>query len=96
MNWIDFIIGLTLMNAMPHLVLGIWKGRMFSAFGFGHTQNIAYGFLCLMISVGLFIYEYGTDKILENGIYSGALAMLLIYFITGHFWYQLFNKNQTK
>ena len=72
MNWIDFIIGATLMNAMPHLVLGIWKGRMFSAFGFGDKQNIAYGFLCLTISVGLFIYKYGIDKILDNGIYSGA------------------------
>ena len=46
MNWIDFIISATLMNAMPHLVLGTWKGRMFSAFGFGDKQNIAYGFLC--------------------------------------------------
>lgn len=46
MNWIHFIISATLMNAMPHLVLGTWKGRMFSAFGFGDKQNIAYGFLC--------------------------------------------------
>ena len=91
MNWIDFIIGATLMNAMPHLVLGIWKGRMFSAFGFGNKQNIAYGLLCLLISVGLFIYQYGANKIFENGIYSGALALLLIYFVTGQFWYTLFN-----
>lgn len=91
MNWIDFIIGATLMNAMPHLVLGIWKGRMFSAFGFGDKQNIAYGFLCLTISLVLFIYKYGADKIFDNGIYSGALALLLIYFLTGQFWYRLFN-----
>lgn len=92
MTIIDFIIGATLMNAMPHLVLGIWKGRMFSAFGFGDTQNIAYGLLCLFISVGLFIYKYGAIAVLNNGIYSGALAILLIYFVTGHFWYKLFNK----
>lgn len=82
------------MNTMPHLVLGIWKGRMFSAFGFGNKQNIAYGFLCLAISVGLFIYKYGTDKILDNGIYSGALTLLLIYFVKGQFWYRLFNNKK--
>jgi len=37
---------------MPHLVLGIWKARMFSAFGFGDKQNIAYGLLCFIISIG--------------------------------------------
>lgn len=94
MNWIDFIIGATLMNPMPHLVLGIWKGRMFSAFGFGDKQNIAYGFLCLAISVGFFIYKYGADKILENGIYSGALTLLFIYFVTEQFWYRLFNNKE--
>lgn len=66
----DFVISSTLMNAMPHLVLGIWKVRLFSAFGFGDKQNIAYGFLCLGIFVGLLIYKYGADKILDNGIYS--------------------------
>ena len=34
MNAIDFIIGLTLMNAMPHFVIGVWKGRILSAFAF--------------------------------------------------------------
>ena len=90
MNWIDFIIGVTLMNSMPHLVLGIWKGRMFSVFGFGNKQNIAYGVLCLAISVTLYIYQYGADKIFDNGIYSGAVTLLLIYFTTGQFWYKLF------
>ena len=92
MNLIDFIIGASLMNAMPHLVLGIWKGRMISAFGIGDKQNIAYGFLCLVISVGLYIYQYGLDKILDNGMYIGALTILLIYFTTGQFWYNLFKK----
>jgi hypothetical protein len=92
MNWIDLIIGATLMNAMPHLVLGIWHGRMFSAFGFGNKANIAYGFLCLVISVSLFIYQYGVYKIFDNGIYTGALLILLIYFVTGQFWYKLFLK----
>jgi hypothetical protein len=92
MNWTDFLIGATLMNAMPHLVLGIWKGRMFSAFGFGHKQNIAYGCVCLGVSVGLFVYKYGVTEIIHNGFYAGALVLLLIYFVSGQFWYRLFNK----
>ena len=92
MTIIDFIIGATLMNAMPHLVLGIWKARMFSAFGFGDMKNIAYGLLCFAISISLFIYKYGADKILDNGIYTGTLVILVIYILTGKFWYNLFNK----
>ena len=92
MTIIDFLIGATLMNAMPHLVLGIWKARMFSAFGFGNMKNIAYGLLCFIISISLFVYQYGADKILDNGIYTGALAILIIYILTGQFWYKLFNK----
>jgi hypothetical protein len=92
MNIIDFVIGATLMNAMPHLVLGVWKGRMFSAFGFGDKQNIAYGTLCLVISASLYSYQYGVSAILDNGIYAGALALLLIYFVSGQFWYRLFSK----
>jgi hypothetical protein len=94
MTLIDFLIGMTLMNSMPHLVLGIWKGRMFSAFGFGNMQNIAYGILNLAISLGLVIYKYGVDKIFENGIFTGALVFLLIYFVTGQFWYKLFYRKQ--
>ncbi len=96
MTIIDFFIGLTLMNAMPHFVLGIWHGRMLSGFGFGDFKNIAYGLLNFAISIGLFIYEYGLGKILENGIYVGALAVLLIYFITGRFWKNLFTEKMIK
>lgn len=92
MKAIDFVIGALLMNAMPHLVLGIWKGRMFSAFGFGNRQNIAYACVCLVAALGLFIYRYGIAGLTENGIFTGALSLLLIYFATGYFWYQLFNK----
>ncbi len=92
MDIIDFIIGLTLMNAMPHFVLGIWKGRMLSAFGFGDFQNILYGLLNFVISIGLFLYKYGTEQLFENGIYAGALILLVIYFLTGRFWYSVFHK----
>lgn len=94
MTAIDFAIGALLMNAMPHLVLGIWKGRMFSAFGFGNRQNIAYACICLVAALVLFIYQYGISGLSENGIFTGALSLLLIYFATGYFWYRLFKKNE--
>jgi hypothetical protein len=80
------------MNAMPHFVLGTWKARMFSAFGFGHTKNILYGVLNFLASLGLFVYKYGGEKIGQNGIYAGALVLLTIYFLTGWFWYSIFHK----
>ncbi len=94
MTLIDFFIGLTLMNAMPHFVLGIWKGRAMSGFGFGNTQNILYGLFNFSISAGLYLYEYGTDKFFENGIYIGALAVLVTYLLTGQLQYKTFNKKK--
>lgn len=92
MNLIDFLIGLTLMNAMPHFILGVWKGRMFSAFGFGNTKNILYGLLNFAVSFGLFVSRYGIAQLAKNGIYAGTLVLLLIYFLTGRFWYLLFHQ----
>ena len=92
MNLIDFFIGFTLMNAMPHFVLGTWKGRMFSIFGFGNAKNILYGILNFSISIGLFLYKYGPSQLVENGVYAGALIILIIYFLTGWYWYSIFHQ----
>lgn len=92
MNVIDFIIGLTLINSIPHFVLGIWKGRMLSAFGFSNTANIIYGLLNFVISISLFLNKYGMDGLLENGIYLGALFVLISYFIVGKLCYNYFHK----
>lgn len=89
---IDFIIGLTLINTIPHFVLGVWKGRMFSGLGFGNTQNILYGIINFAISISLFLYKYGLAGILENGIYLGSLFVLISYFIVGKLCYTFFHK----
>ena len=86
MNFIDFLIGATLMNAMPHYV------RMFSAFGFGNRQNILYGLCNVTASVALFLYKYGPNGFAQNAIYSGALTLLVIYLLTGQVWYKLFRQ----
>ncbi len=92
MTIIDFLIGMPLMNAMPHFVLGTWKGRMFSAFGFGDVKNILYGLLNFLISISLFVYKYGVEQLASNGLYAGALTILVIYFLTGWYWYSIFHK----
>ena len=73
LSLIDFVIGLTLVNTLPHFVLGIWKGRMFSGLGFGNKQNIIYALMNFSLSIGLFIYKYGVKGFLENGFYLGGL-----------------------
>jgi hypothetical protein len=92
MDIVDLLIGMTLMNAMPHFVLGVWKGRILSAFGFGDAKNIVYGLLNFTISMGLFLYKYGVAQLLTNGIYAGALILLVIYFLTGKYWYWIFHQ----
>lgn len=94
MSNIDFAIGAFLMNAMPHLILGIWKGRMLSGFGIGDKQNIAYGTFCCAVSIGLYIYKYGIEHYFDNGIYAGASSILIFYFLTGYFWHAFFGKRQ--
>lgn len=92
MELIDFIIGLTLVNTIPHFVLGIWKGRMISGLGFGNQANILYAFLNFLISIGLFLYKYGPEGLLENGIYPGGLFVVVMYFIVGKLCYTYFHK----
>ncbi len=92
MNLIDFIIGLTLVNTIPHFVLGIWKGRMFSGLGFGNRNNILYGLLNFTVSIALFLYQYGWEGLAANGIYAGGLFVVGSYFIVGKICYRLFHE----
>jgi len=94
MTLVDFFIGFFLMNAMPHFVLGTWKARILSAFGFGNKQNITYGLLNFGFSISLFMYKYGWQGLGSNGIYLGCLFILIIYFISGNFLYKIFSRDQ--
>jgi len=92
MNWIDFLIGFTCMNAMPHITLGIWRSRMLSGFGFGHSRNILWGFANLGVSLTLFIMHYGIAGFYTHAMYTGSLVMLIMFSILGPLWYRIFNK----
>lgn len=90
---IDFLIGFFLMNAMPHWLFGITRTRMLSAFGFTAQANIAYSFLNVAIAFSLFQFQYGLQQLFESGILLGAFAMLVIYYLTGKFFINLFQEN---
>jgi hypothetical protein len=92
---LDFLIGFTLMNAMPHFLFGLLRVRFFSVFGFSSRENIAYGFLNVAIALVLFSIDYGISALMHQGIVIGALAMLLIYLVSGRFFYRLFQKENS-
>jgi hypothetical protein len=81
------------MNAMPHLLFGLLNVRFISALGFSPQGNIAYAFLNVAIALILFHMQYGIEKLMNDGVVVGALTMLLIYLITGRFFYKLFQKH---
>lgn len=83
MNTIDFFIGLFLMNAMPHLVIGLWGRRALSGFGTSATANLVYSAVCLAVSASLFVYAYGLLGLQTQGMYAGALFILLSWVATG-------------
>ena len=91
MELIDVVIGLTLMNAMPHFVIRTWRGRLLSLFGTGPRANLAYSLLNVSASLGLFVATYGVSGLAHNGLYVGALLILLIYYVTGDFFYRRYN-----
>lgn len=89
---IDFLIGLTLVNALPHFVLGIWKGRMLSIFGFSPRANLAYGLLNAGISICLFLYQYGWAGWKQSPMYLGGLFVIVSYLAVGKLAYSHFHK----
>ena len=89
-TFIEFLIGFTLMNAMPHFLFGLLKIRFLSAFGFSWQGNIGYGLFNVTIALGLFQFRYGLQELMGHGVVMGAGAVILIYLVTGRFFYKLF------
>ena len=91
---IDFLIGFFLMNAMPHILFGLLKIRFLSAFGFSPQGNIGYGLLNIAVTLVLFHIQYGIQELVNHGIVIGAGTMLLIYLVSGRFFYNLFQEKK--
>ncbi len=90
LNILDFLTGFFLMNAMPHLIFGIIRLRFLSLFGFSAIGNLLYAVVNVAIAGAIYHYQYDIMSIKQDGILLGALAMLVIYLITGRFFVGLF------
>lgn len=88
MDFIDLLIGLTLVHAIPHLILGVWKRKMFTPFGSGSAPNIIYSLTILGFSLTLFCIKYGISAITNNGIYVGAVLGIIIYLFLAPWMYK--------
>ncbi|MCU0435119.1 MAG: hypothetical protein MUC87_16795 [Bacteroidia bacterium] len=97
MNFIDFLTGALLMNAMPHYVLGVWKAQMLSGFGIGNTRNVIWGLANAVAAFVLFIYNHGFDGFVTHPIFAGAAFILVVFLGTSWFWqWWFYTRNKQK
>ncbi|WP_343632557.1 hypothetical protein [Fluviicola sp.] len=80
---LDFIIGVLLMNSLPHFVLGITKTRFLGMFGFEPAANIWYAVVQFVLAMILFHINHGIETILKNGIVLGAACTCVLFLIFG-------------
>lgn len=83
MNFIDFIIGALIANAMPHLIFGLTKTHFLGLFGFSPKGNICYAVVQFLIAFLIFYNNYDYNVILDNGFLVGGTTVLILYFIFG-------------
>ncbi len=91
---IDFFIGFFLMNAMPHLLFGLYNVRMISAFGLSPLANLIYSFVNVTVALVLFHLQYGMQSLASYGIILGAGTVVVLYLLTGRFFYNLLRKDK--
>ncbi|WP_420628089.1 hypothetical protein [Candidatus Leptofilum sp.] len=91
MTLIDFLTGFFLMNAMPHLLVGLFEIRFLSAFGYKPMANLGYALLNVVVALLLFHVQHSIQALSTHGILLGALAMLFIYLVTGRYFYNRFH-----
>jgi hypothetical protein len=89
---IDFFIGLTLVNIIPHYMVGILKVRFLSLYGFGDKQNMAYAYTSLAVSIILYHINYGVNTIFDHAWYAGGLFVVISYLILGSVFVKMFKE----
>jgi len=94
MTLLDFSIGVLLANAMPHLIFGLTKTHFLGMFGYSPKGNIMYAIVQLVVCIFLYCYNYGYEKLLENGYVVGGITVLVLYFILGKTLVQFYGKRE--
>ncbi|HLP14541.1 MAG TPA: hypothetical protein VK177_21600 [Flavobacteriales bacterium] len=92
MNLVDFITGALLMNAMPHFIFGITGTKFLGLFGFSPKGNILYALVQFVACLVLFHANHDVRTILSNGIFTGGLTVLLLFFVFGKTILRFYNK----
>lgn len=92
----DFLAGFALMNAMPHLLFGLFRIRFLSAFGFSAAANLAYAFVNILIAAVVFAGTHGLAEFLHAGVLWGGIAMFVVYLLSGRYFYGLFNRSSSR
>ena len=90
---IDFFIGLTVANAIPHFLVGAAGIRFLGLFGYGDKANMAYGLVSIAASLLLFHFNYGIVNLFDFPMYLGALFVAISYVFGSKLLLKLFAKN---
>ena len=94
MNFIDFIIGGLLMNAMPHLIFGLTNTHFLGMFGYSAKGNIVYALLQFLLCLILLFINYNFSELLNNGILIGSFTVLFLYLIFGKLLVKFYQNKQ--
>ena len=89
---IDFFIGLTVANSIPHFLVGAARVRFLGMFGYGDKANMAYSLVSIVASLTLFHLNYGITNLFSVPMYVGALFIALAYVFTSHLLVKIFAK----
>ena len=85
MTLIDFVIGVLLINAIPHLIFGLTKTHFLGMFGYSPKGNIIYAILQFVGCVMLIVFNYGYSELMKNGYLIGGITVFILYLVFGKF-----------
>lgn len=91
---IDFFTGLTLVNVIPHYLVGLLNVRFLGLYGYSSKGNIAYSWTSFIASLILFHINYGLGSILEHTWFLGGVFVVLAYLILGNFLIKMFKEKK--
>ena len=87
----EFLIGFFVMNAMPHFMVWVFRGRLLSLFGVSPRANLAYSLLNFGACLTLVIATRGAEALVEDRMLLGVLFILVTYYATGRFFHRRYN-----
>lgn len=96
--FLDIYLGILVVNAFPHLIVGQLNIRFLSLFGYSSKANIAYSLFNVFGAVAIALYKFGLDTVFSSGFTWGALFVYVSFFIGGPFLFNYwhFSYNQKK